>query len=471
MAFLREKFDGVLSCTIEEVSHAIKASDFPLPVKADLLCELAEGLSTRMNILFIRRTSSPEKSWILLDMKTLLSEINGRIFAPNNAPNDFPNALHASATGVVPWSQLHKCFDGVLDPELVIAFLGHFEECKVVEDPELISLITSKEYEKLSWEENGIPKLIGSGSIESESDDTELDSPRSPPGPVDKDGLQNYPPHSKDSRSRSASHPIQTHRIPYAHSTSVPVGGCCSRFVVTHHKETPPSSNKDTEPSRHSARKKFLFIPGLISSDKPRTDVWTGDSGFSYYSGWCLQCTQNKFFSLAFSHAVLLRLMFGFAVTRHSCCLSSKECTPWKNGLRWLNLEGIETIVEFIEDRQAIVLLMRVRERSEMKCVRLRSAVIRKILEAKQEYCPKLRTSEYLIDPSHLKENIGYPVIRERLSTLTRFDISLVARAFLNRGKHSSHTSYYIMLCCQYYVNIQRNCLFCLDPSMMALIL
>ena len=65
-------------------------------------------------------------------------------------------------------------------------------------------------------------------------------------------------------------------------------------------------------------------------------------------------------------------------------CKLGRECTLWKNGIHWLDLNGIETIVEVIEDGQVIAMAMRCMHNQEIQCIKLRAAVIKTILETKQ---------------------------------------------------------------------------------------
>ena len=420
MVVLLTEFQGRLFCTIEEVSAKVGVSDYPLSTNAQRLCELAEALSSRTEYLFIRHKLLPEKSWILLQTDVFLSQIHGRIFAPKH----FRKSLDASEAGVVQLSQIRNSFSDFPDPNLVVAFLGHFEECKVIDDPEVLMLIDediAKDCTKHAQltTEYGVPTLNPPTIISPPTthflaeEDTGKDSVNSSANntPLTMFGPDPYSPFDVD-----------TDRIPPTQPS------LCSR------KPTPT-----TLPD------KYLFIPGLISADHPSSGVWTGRDGYTLYSGWCLQCAEKKFFETRFLQALLLRITFGFAVSQTSARNSTsrptsllpckRECTLWKNGLRWLSLEGIEVIVEFVEDQTAILLLMRAKELSTMKCVKLRSALIQKILEAKSDYCPNLDTSESLIDPKHLEGSYQYPVISKPLNSLSRYDITAIAQAFMSRCK------------------------------------
>ena len=184
---------------------------------------------------------------------------------------------------------------------------------------------------------------------------------------------------------------------------------------------------------------KFLFFPGLVNSGQPSGEMWLKDPSFVFYSGWCLESAQShKFFTPRFLQTLILRLAFGFAISirpngvlTSSLSSFSRECTIWKNGLRWLNLDGVETFVEMVEDGRALLLLMRAKKGSELRGVSLRSSLIRKILNTKEEYCPSLPTSEYLIHPKHLQERESYPIITSRLDHLKRYDMNLITQAIV----------------------------------------
>ena len=169
-------------------------------------------------------------------------------------------------------------------------------------------------------------------------------------------------------------------------------------------------------------KEKYIFSPGLITSGPPKNDLWTRGH-FEYYFGWCLRCVRDQqFFSLRFLHNLLLRL--SFVSNEHP------ECSVWETGIRWLDLRGIETIVEIVEDCKAVVVLIRMKQGSIISGLRLRADIIKKILDTKKEYCNNTITSESVIDPSHLKQS--YPVITQPLSELVLYDMALIATAFCN---------------------------------------
>jgi len=92
-------------------------------------------------------------------------------------------------------------------------------------------------------------------------------------------------------------------------------------------------------------------------------------------------------------------------------------CVGRKNGIQWLDQDGIETIVEVSEQNCVVLLLMSCPEGEEMACVQLRSSLISKVLATKEEFCPGICTVELLIDPSNLS---SYPLPSSSELTLYR---------------------------------------------------
>ena len=412
-----ENFQERLTCTIHEVMEKAQKSDLPIPCTAERLCELAEALSDRMSMLFLKNARHPERSWIVLDIETLLSTIYGRLFAPRNFKE---HCFEATNTGIVSSLDIQRNFKDLdLDPSLVIAFLGRLEFCHEVSDPEVLSLISPDSHP---------PRLAGISRSSDSSSDEERDYV-----------------HSQGATSLPSAPPPSDRVPPYHHSHSYPpeqVSPCTPPHVTL----SCPSPGSHRHPSNRHFRQaspyeteKFLFFPSLIQSEKPNSGIWMVDEGFTLYTGWCLQCSQqNQFFTPRFLEVLLLRLAFGCAVAKPStgmpdqngCIMESfaRECTFWKNGLRWLDLDGIEAVVEVFDENRAVAVTMRSKRDSELKCIRLRSAVIRKILEAKEEFCRNVATYECLIEPSQLGRS--YPVIRD-LSELTLYNVSLIVTAII----------------------------------------
>ena len=119
-------------------------------------------------------------------------------------------------------------------------------------------------------------------------------------------------------------------------------------------------------------------------------------------------------FPARFLHTLLLRIAFTFAVASldHPDLAQSthhfgKECNLWKNGIHWFDPWGIESYLELRDDGQVLVLVMRCYKDQEMHCLKLRSAIITKILETMKSFAHNIQTYEYLLDPKYL---VSYPL-------------------------------------------------------------
>ena len=133
-------------------------------------------------------------------------------------------------------------------------------------------------------------------------------------------------------------------------------------------------------------------------------------------------------------HTLLLRLAFTFAlrceVETHSVVIQ-RECNVWKNGIHWLNMDGVEAIVEVVEQNTAVVFVVGCSQGDEMACIKLQSDVIRTILQTKQQFCGAVEMRECLIDP---KELLNYPL--KCCQELVVFSVGRVATAIAEQKKY-----------------------------------
>ena len=151
----------------------------------------------------------------------------------------------------------------------------------------------------------------------------------------------------------------------------------------------------------------FLFFPSLIDFCKP--SVLPGDKTLNF--GWTIICSQNseyQCFTSRFLHVLLLRLAYTFPLADdrdHGEVIPhhTSKCIIWTNGIAWENEEGIRTLVELIDYNQRVVVAMSHKPDSRpVECSKHRSAVIKLVLDLKQQLCPNVETNEYLIYPSLL---------------------------------------------------------------------
>ena len=184
--------------------------------------------------------------------------------------------------------------------------------------------------------------------------------------------------------------------------------------------------------SSPTAGERYLFFPGLVHLDTPQDVILSSASNLDYNSGWVLQCSKSEqFFSSRFLQVLLLRLAFLFALTLTDSSTTDhlalhRKCSVWKNGIYWVNRSGGEAIVEIINLRQVVVIVHSKLEKMEL--VGLRSAVIKTVINAKEEFCSKVLVRESLVLP---EDTAVYPLDP---SKVTGVSITEVA-ATITEGK------------------------------------
>ena len=198
-------------------------------------------------------------------------------------------------------------------------------------------------------------------------------------------------------------------------------------------------------PASISCEERVFFFPSLVSIDAPGlerdrtahipahdspTEIWKPNSDYVYNSGWVLQCSQAEHhFTPRFLQVLLLQLAFSFALAPHIQEIKSdlqevqREFYVWKRGICWVTQNGVGALVEMDESGKTVTVLLRCLDRSKVKCIHLRSAIIHKALCAREKFCPKVSTSEYFIHP----DAVEYPL--KRTTELNFFSISHITRA------------------------------------------
>ena len=148
LVFLLDKFHNHSAITISSVQQVINetvAQEFHWTFlqSLDLLSSCKE-LNKQGSILFMSNHGDhPEKSWIILDQAVLLSQVHGKLFAPEHFKE---HQKIANSTGVVPLSKLAAIFPD-LDREMISKFLCHFEFCHEVTDPNVLRFLQSEAVE------------------------------------------------------------------------------------------------------------------------------------------------------------------------------------------------------------------------------------------------------------------------------------------------------------------------------------
>ena len=112
-----------------------------IPSTLPRLVEICQQLSQKNLILYLHNEDSPERSFIICDCTTLLSNITGTVFAPENFRQ---HCKLASSTGVVPLSRFTDQFQAY-DIEMLIAFMSHLELCFEIEDKKVLDCVREHE--------------------------------------------------------------------------------------------------------------------------------------------------------------------------------------------------------------------------------------------------------------------------------------------------------------------------------------
>ena len=158
----------------------------------------------------------------------------------------------------------------------------------------------------------------------------------------------------------------------------------------------------------------FLFFSGLVSLKAPG-GVWETNPQFPQLCGWMLQCCEaGQFLTSQFIQVLLLRIAFSCALVSDTPGSSDlpvlqRKCSIWKNGIYWGSRKGVEALLEIRDPPQnkEVVVMLRCWSGHEVECTRLRSTIIQIVLRAKEKFCLKVPTKEFLLNPSQVWE---YPL-------------------------------------------------------------
>ena len=197
----------------------------------------------------------------------------------------------------------------------------------------------------------------------------------------------------------------------------------------------------------------YFFIPGLIKEKQNLHNIWKSNEGYSYAAGWSLQCTENSFFDARFLQVLLLRLVFQFAVESPFENLLHRKCKIWKNGVFWSTKE-VEMLAEVVNQNQAVNVLVRCFEDTELEAVRLRTAILKEVLKVKEKHCPKTKVIEYIMydphfnDKGSLSESVQKVDMRELIRVIIKGSHRVQSTSFQYHVINKS------LLCFEPYVGI-----------------
>ena len=177
---------------------------------------------------------------------------------------------------------------------------------------------------------------------------------------------------------------------------------------------------------------RFYFFPGLVRDVLPQ-DLWLPNDDLGYDLGWAVECSKpEQFLTTRFLQILLLRLAFQFADAPAETSTIGhpalqRICKIWKNGISWANVYGGEAVVEIANQKQVVV-VTRCSKGHELESGRLLSAIIRKVLETKNEHCPNVFLTESVIlsgDVAHY----NYPLDLTKVTTISITDVAKLIKS------------------------------------------
>ena len=165
-------------------------------------------------------------------------------------------------------------------------------------------------------------------------------------------------------------------------------------------------------PQSGSSDQSFLFFPALCSANK--SDVaWTTPPGLSYGIGWLARCADAScdHFPSRFLHVLLLRLVFRFTLqvpTQPQTPSASspdhshltRRCAMWNSGVHWDMEEGVECMVELVDDKKGIAVVTKSKEDILEICISVFNSIVSCVMETKAEFCYSIRPQFFLLDPT-----------------------------------------------------------------------
>jgi GTPase SAR1 family protein len=155
-----------------------------------------------------------------------------------------------------------------------------------------------------------------------------------------------------------------------------------------------------------SSSQSFLFFPALCTVDKSEVS-WATPPDLSYSIGWLARCvdTSCDYFPPRFLHVLLLRLVFRFTLAQHPSAspdntdFKRRCCTMWNCGVYWHMEEGVECMVELVNDNKGVAVITKSEEDAKENCVNVFHRIISCVMEAKAEFCHSIKPELFLLDP------------------------------------------------------------------------
>lgn len=143
LVFMLDKFRNDAAITLTSVKQEVKkCTDVEVHwtwMKSLNLPASCEKLNEQGNIMLMKSSEGLERSWIILNKAVLLSQVNGKLFAPEKFKE---HSMVATNTGVVALSRLISLFPD-LNPNMITQFLCHLEFCHEIKDTKVLTLLQS----------------------------------------------------------------------------------------------------------------------------------------------------------------------------------------------------------------------------------------------------------------------------------------------------------------------------------------
>ena len=109
---------------------------------------------------------------------------------------------------------------------------------------------------------------------------------------------------------------------------------------------------------------KYFFFPALVQIDRS-TEACQMVTRNHLRCGWILQSRRtHEFLSPRFLHVLLLRLAFTFGLHDEAeeggkvYPVLQRRCNVWRCGIHWVNRDGVEAVVEVVQQNTAVVMVM-----------------------------------------------------------------------------------------------------------------
>ena len=101
-----------------------------------------------------------------------------------------------------------------------------------------------------------------------------------------------------------------------------------------------------------------------------------------------------------------------------------------KNGIMWSDGNGVSALLE-VKDLKTVSLVMSSMKGKETHCVRLRTQLIKTILKAKSEFCPRAFIEEFIMD---VGSGRGLQAVEKCPSSSTQYSIQYLSGRIAARG-------------------------------------